>query len=1713
MPNDELEQTDLNENDSPNPDGNEAPPKRRGYFSRRNIGMALGIFAILLVLLAVLSVVLYKTGVGDTYVKDQFRAKMQDIGVDFDADVFRITVNPLELELHNATFNDHITGEKLFFIRDARLGLSVKNLFAWQLSRDISIDTTEINGAEAWVKFDENGRSNFSNLKLVEDESGSAVNFKYESINFSLRDSVVHFGDLSRKLEADANNLMFFLEPENYDVPDEQKRYKFELTSNESTFVYDGNPLKPIDLHAKGIADRQGAEISELKLTTPIGESILSGKVTDWAALKYDLNINSSVDLTQTSNIFPLGTALRGVGNFKGTVTGEGENYKVNGEIASDALAADGIYLKGVNVAGTVAGTNSSYEANGTAVAELFTFEDFRIEFPKIAGNVRGTGTDFRWVGELEAVAAKSKSLTLGGLFLSDAAAEFKDKELTASAANGRAKKFSIAENEFANLVARDMRFKLVDGKITLTSPNATADSFTTEDYQLRGAKGKNVSVTNANKQTNVDVDSLTAESATVKTTELKNIKADKFKFKDLPNSTELTAKNLKADRLNADGIRIEGLESPEMNLIDTPADTVIYSDRLRLAKLDTDAATLGSLNIAGVRLTIKQGRVEVRSKDINAGIVTLNKTSTLKDGGKLDDVVIAAPVFVLEPSGRYRATADMSLGGGIIGNVPLGNARAKVEVNNDRVNLSELTANVMDGTVAGNAHIAFSSRQSSSINAGFSGLDLSKVVAIQGGRIVPLEGSTSGDVDLTLNGTDYRTLSGNINIDITAKAGDATTGSEAIPINGNVRLTAQNGLFNIDLAKLNTDKSELSATGRFDLRGEDSDLNMSLDSNDAAEIERLFRISGISSAFEQQFDQLQIAVADDLKFSGSLKGNLFEPTIDGSASLAKLKIRGRDIGSISTDLHIDPSTVSLTKGKLTEIAGGTIDFDATIPSYGINNIAVNAKLNSVNAGNLLSLAPFDLPDRLRDFGGTTSGTVTLSGLPNESAGTVDISSVNGTVAGQAFDSLNVKAVFADTVIDLQTAEIKIGDGLASAKGSYDYASTAFDLDLISEKLPVQLLASLIPENPSIPTFAGTVDMTAKAIGRADRPSSFDITFNGTANDVVVNDNAVGNILFNGTTVNSQLNASLTATLDGQPQVINASVNFADERLPFQVANELENGSLGPLIALIPQLKGINIAGNATGNIEFGGNLASRDGEGNLVYSTDDLKGSARLSKLSLSLEGTPLIATEPVVVIFSTREIIFESAKFSGGGSNLTIAGTKAFTDEGNNDLSINGRINLSLLNIIPSISASDTFFAGFADVSMRLIGVNRTSRISGTADIENASLAAFIGSQRLTFDRLDGRIIFTSNQVQIERASGYLGGGKFVATGGALLSDDLGLNSFRLNLNGTNVTVPLPENFITTGDARLEISGRQIGNGLSTLLSGQILARRSLYTKDIDLANIVGTRSEGSLSTGASSLRAPRFDLIIEGRDALIVRNNIADLTASASLRLTGNTNNPILSGRITATSGTVFFRKERYDVQRLAVEFPPNTEIDPVISLQAETEIGGYQIFVNVAGSLSDTETLNASVRSSPALPQADVVSLITTGSLSSSESGLPTLAQSGINTAAEVITDSIINNPARKATDKLFGLNVFEIDPIISGTRTNPTARLTVGRQINNNLRVTYATNLSQDQNQIIALEYRVSNKLSVIAQYEQSPLTNITGNRNNFSIEFRFRKRF
>ena len=1690
----------------------ETAARRRRFFSRRNAGISVGVIALGVIFLALLTIVVYRYGYFDNYVKNQFVTKMDEIGVNFSADKFNLTVAPLQLHLENATFNDKITGEKLAFVKDAKLGLTVTDLYAWQLSRDISIDTTDVDGAELFVKFDADGNSNFKNLKFVEDEAGSRVKFIYSSLRFSLKNGLVHFGDVTHKINADAKNIALNLEPLDASVPDEQKRYKINFNSTASNFIYDESVVQPVDIAANGIVDKLGAEVNDLKLTTPLGESSLNGTLTDWAALKYNLNITSTVDLRQTAEIFPLGTPLRGFGNFSGTVTGEGAKYKIVGDVKSDALEASNIRLKGLNVAATVNGENSMYDINGKAIAELLTFEDFRIDFPQLVGNIRGTGTDFRWVGELQAVAAKTPAGTIAGLFISDAVAEYKDNQLNATLGNLRARKFSSEDVELQTVLANNVRISNANGTTNVTAPNLRAGVVNAKGATLRGVNAGNVKVTDRGDRTDVKADNVRAETLETKDAKLKNVRASNVTAVDTKARTDVKLGQIQADGFNTNGVKIGNLTATGVDAQIAGSNTEIYSNNLNIAKVETDAAILGSLNVGGVRLTIRQGRIEARSGDINAGNVALTK-SALPEGGNVENVVIYKPVFVLEPSGRYRASADLSLGGGVLGSVKLGAARASVVAENDQVALNNLTADVMDGKVNGDAIIALNNRRRSEVKANFANLDLSKLLALQGGKVVPIEGKTTGNVDLNFAGTNFKTASGTLTADFAANAGTAERG--LVPVNGRLGLKATNGLFDVDYANLKTEKSEVNATGSFDLNGYNSNLNVALNSSDASEIERILKVLNVSPELENYLDEYKAAFAGNLNFNGKITGNLTNPTIDGRAALDSLVLRGRNLGSIAANILVSPETIEVRDGKLNDPNGGDIAFNIAAPRIGDNNISVQANLNSVNTGNLLAALPVDvLPAQLKDFQAVTSGTVNVSGIPGNLQGEANISSGKGKINGEDFDGFDAKATFAGTLVNIEKFEAKFGDGFLRANGTYETNLKNFDFNVEGKNIQFARVRPFISTADALKNITGTIDLTAKATGNAADSKTYNINFNGIGRSVIANDSALGDITFVGKTENQQLNANVTLNVGGQPQKLAANVNFADENLPFKAETVFNNTDLAPYIALVRSSDELPITGRATGRVFLQGNLYAVKPDGTRGFTTDNLAGAAEFSQLALQIDQTPLEATEPISVTFNSREVVVNSAKFAGGGSNLTISGTAALAG-GTNNLSVDGRVNLSILNAINK----NTFVAGLANVSIRLTGDSANPRLNGTAELEGASVATFLGAGRLTLDRIRGRILFNTNQVQIDRLNGFLGGGRVTATGGALL-DGLALQSFRFEVQGTNFTAPVPADFITTGDAEIEISGVRRDGILESLIAGRILARRTIYTKDIDIADFVSGRRSGSLSessggnsSSGSYFGVPKLDIQIEGNNALIVRNNIADLTASASLRVTGDTEYPQISGRVTANSGTILFRGNRYEVQRATLEFPPNTNIEPYINLQAEADIKGYQVVVSLVGELTDTENLNATVRSNPALPQADIVSLITTGNLSNTDTGIPTLAQSGINTAAEILTDELINNPLSKATDKLFGLNRFELDPSINGQRLNPSARLTVGRQINRNLLVTYSTNLSEDQNQVIALEYRVSNRLSFVAQYEQRSLSNVTRRNNNFSFDIRLRKRF
>jgi translocation and assembly module TamB len=1600
------------------------PPKptltrRWRYFTRRHAFLAGLIISVGIIALILIAFFLYRFGYVDRYVAGQITDTFAKYGIRATIKEFHSSLPPRTVEMSGIELYDSATGALLGKIDRLTAKIRIEDLYALNLRRNINLEDLKIEGFEAWVNFDEQGHSNFRNIHIPPPEPNARILFAYSTAHIEIKNGVIHYGDLKHEISGEARNLEATIQPDDPNDPAESRMNTVTFALTDSTFTYDGRPINDIDLSARGRVNQTRAEIQELVLKSPVAEAHLQGTMDDWRALRYQMNITSSVDLTQVSDTFQTETTLRGIGNFQGTVTGEGDRFTIQGGIKSDALAADGVRLQGLNVTANGSVNGKTYEINGKAVADLLSSGDFEIDSLQLAGNVMGTGTNFRWIGELRAVAEKSYGTTLTGLILRDARAEMNEGLLTASA------------SQFA------------------------ADGFTGSGAKVNG------------------------------------ITASDLKARSQNNVTTATVSSVKAGNITASGATVKGVTANNVDVVDRDGVTSVVVKNVQVGATSAAGAEIGELNIVGVKLSVRNRRIEGSTADIDAGTVKFAD-------GQAENVKLNRPVFVVEPSGNYRASADLSIGGGVLGRMNMGQATAKVVATSSEIQLNDFSAAIFRGQASGNARIALGRNGTSHVAAEFNGLDIAGPLTAIAGSPVPLTGRATGNVDLRFPGTDYKLASGTLTTQLRAEAGQ--TSDDQIPITGDVAVRADRGLFNIQQLNLQTPATTLKATGQFSFEN-DSNLQVDLNSSDAAELQTVLISSGLLSEIEEQLNSYGIGLAGQLAFNGNIRGKLTDPDLNGRVSLGSLLVNGTELGALSATIASNSTELRIADGRLSEADGGGIQFSLVAPRDGENNASLEATLDRVNAAALLAVSPFSKNEQLINTQSEVSGRVNVRGIPKAMSGDADLRFGPGKLAGEPLESMVARATFNGSDVNVENVDVRLTAGHIVASGHINTESKAFDFQGKAEGVQLGRLTALA-NRPGLPPVTGVADFTAHVVGNlVEDFSGYKITFDGEGRDVTINGRPAGNVALVGRTENKHLNITLTSGILGQPQIVVAQINLGSERLSASVETTLTNADLTNLFQVLLPDSAVKVSGRANGTIKASGDLLDDD----LNFTWANLTGTASFSELNFRVEDVQLTATTPLVVRFSPGEVAFDRARFTGPGTNISLDGTLATASGGSQNLNVNGSLNLRVLNGV----SPDFFSSGTAEVAVRISGSFEDPRLIGTASLAGASVSLLLGNERWTVGNLNTLVRFTSNQAQIDSLTGTLGGGRVTASGGALL-DGFTVSGFRFNLQADEITVPFPQDFRSTLDADVEIKG----SSREQLISGLVNLRRTEYTEDIELADLINVRRDESIEEGAeiALTRTAVFTALrVEGRNALVVRNNLADLVGSVSLQLDGPVNDPTISGRINSTSGTLNFRNDRYDITRVLVDLPPSRNADPIINIQGESQIRGYRVIINLTGPLSQPQAI---VRSEPALPQADVVSLITTGQLSADDSSASILSQSGVGAATSLLTDALINAPAQRATSKLFGLTRFEINPVIGGrTGSTPAARLTLGRRISKEVNVIYSTNVASDPNQILALEYRVSDRLSFIAQYEQASTRKLSARTNNFSFEIRFRKRF
>jgi translocation and assembly module TamB len=1025
-----------------------------------------------------------------------------------------------------------------------------------------------------------------------------------------------------------------------------------------------------------------------------------------------------------------------------------------------------------------------------------------------------------------------------------------------------------------------------------------------------------------------------------------------------------------------------------------------------------------------------------------------------------------------------FSFTGGVQLADGTMGPVPFEDFRGSVRAGPDEIRIEEFTANSFGGSVKGSATINLNGPSQATMSV--QGMSLSQIAAGILSREPPLTGIVGGAVSVRWPSVELRRMTAQLGVKI--ESGQADIGGQ-LPTSGDVDATFDSWGIKIQASKLAVGKSIAKLTGAVAWKG-DVALDFDVTSDDLTEHEMVLATLGY------KVSELTRGIVPKLEGVGSYRGTL-KTEAEQLRVTATVEARGflaasERVKSFSSRVEFNEGDLRLENAKVQWETGETANVAVGYTIGENNGLSVAGRLDRVNLGRWLAALgqnPEGVP-----LTGLVTGRIDFSGLPSSVRGSADVVVSDGEIKwlarGGKFQRLSATVRVNQSRYELERVAVKMDYGEASLAGWVDRSTREYKLKAEGMELQLAQLTQMVQWREL--ELAGRLSFAFEGDGKFTEPR-----LAGTlgATDITVSGKPVGRIDAELGTEGERIKFKIAPAFFGHTQPIEGVADFGDDARPLQAETHLDKFDLTPYLTTFARLK--EVSGSLSGDVRLEWSLAD----------TKELSVKAVIPEMNLRREDYALRSQRPFGIEISRGRIKIEPIALEGENTNLEFGGTLDLAslwgrqpESAANDLSFNGRLDLRFLRTFyPSL-----FTTGLATIRAAVRGSFAEPRLSGIMDIEDATLR--ILDVPLSLTKGKGRIRFTADQALIETLRADTNGGELNMSGGLVLKN-FKADRWRLAMRAEGVQLSYPAGFRSLVDGDLVLQGsRQL-----QVLSGTITARRSEYLQDVDLAGLIlpsGGSQQRSSRIGIVSKPPMSLDVRVQALDTISVKNNLADAVGSVWMHIGGSLDNPIISGTATVTRGTIRFRSRDYQFTRGRIDFPKEIAagFKPRFNLETETDIRGYRVIVGFVGTLDKFQT---TLRSEPALPVDDIVSLITAGDINRSVGDTPAVGRAGAGNAASIILGEL-SQRAGEFTGKLFGINRFQVDPLLVGRGSDPTARVTVGRQVNRNFSILYSSNISGPQEQVIIVEYRLSDRFSLVGVRDQD---------GNFSFDLRVRKRF
>lgn len=346
----------------------------------------------------------------------------------------------------------------------------------------------------------------------------------------------------------------------------------------------------------------------------------------------------------------------------------------------------------------------------------------------------------------------------------------------------------------------------------------------------------------------------------------------------------------------------------------------------------------------------------------------------------------------------------------------------------------------------------------------------------------------------------------------------------------------------------------------------------------------------------------------------------------------------------------------------------------------------------------------------------------------------------------------------------------------------------------------------------------------------------------------------------------------------------------------------------------------------------------------------------------------------------FANNQLRLDTALSGVGGLSFRGGGTVGIGGATPLGLKFNGTVPFGLLQ--GQLSAQGFVLTGNANVDVAIGGTAAAPSVTGSITAGGARLVDV--RRNLAVNDLTIRVTMDGRQAVIETVSGKLASGGQLSASGTVGIDpasgfpvDVAVKLGDITyVDGTLVTANVTGDLTLKGPvAALALAGKVVINKASIVIPQKLPASLS----EIDIkhrnapADVKRMTADVQREQGSSNAsRGIALDLTITSPGQLFVRGRGINAEMGGSLRISGTSTSPVVSGGFDLERGRMEILTRRLDFTSAHIGFAGG--LVPTVNLVAASTAGTTEITVTVAGIASNPTVTFAS---SPSLPQDEIL----------------------------------------------------------------------------------------------------------------------------------------